>query len=471
MLSKIIPNTKSVAPELPHGWELKAIGEVTQINPKLDKSAIPDNLRVSFVPMQAVGACDGTIDVSNLRSAVEVKKGFTNFREGDILFAKITPCMENGKMAVVPKVASGYGFGSTEFHVLRPKDGLDPRYLYYFVSSQSVRKEAAHNMTGAVGQKRVSTSYITNLEIPLAPPDQQHRIVAEIEKQFSRLDEAVDNLKRVKANIKRYKAAVLKAAVEGKLTAEWCKAHPDVEPASELLKRILVERKKSREEPAVSEAAKLSQLPEGWAWTTLGELIDEPKYGTAKKCDYEIDGIGVLRIPNIISGSVDTSDLKFAKFDKREIQSYELKAGDILTIRSNGSVSLVGKCALVSRADEKYLYAGYLIRMRPSQDVVCSEYLMLCLSSLLLRKQIESKAKSTSGVNNINSGELQSLILPICGKEEQKKIVGFVDEMLSRVSHLEFAADSNLKRAERLRQSILWLAFSGELLIAKVNKV
>ena len=107
--------------------------------------------------MQAVGAGDGTIDVSNLRPAAEVKKGFTNFQEGDVLFAKITPCMENGKMAVVPKVASGYGFGSTEFHVLiRLQNGLDPRYLYYFVSSQSIRKEAAHNMTGAVGQKACS---------------------------------------------------------------------------------------------------------------------------------------------------------------------------------------------------------------------------------------------------------------------------------------------------------------------------
>ena len=132
-------------------WTLVPLKDIADINPKRDKSAIPDKLMVSFVPMQAVGAGDGTIDVSNLRPAAEVKKGFTNFQEGDVLFAKITPCMENGKMAVVPKVASGYGFGSTEFHVLRPKAGVDPRYLYYFVSSQSIRKEAAHNMTGAVG--------------------------------------------------------------------------------------------------------------------------------------------------------------------------------------------------------------------------------------------------------------------------------------------------------------------------------
>ena len=195
----------------------------------------------------------------------------------------------------------------------------------------------------------------------------------------------------------------------------------------------------------------------------MGWLIDEPKYGTAKKCDYKTKGIGVLRIPNIANGYVDASDLKFASFEVSDRQTYRLKEGDILTIRSNGSVSLVGKCALVIKADEKYLYAGYLIRMRPLSGAVHSKYLMTCFSSLLLRKQIEAKAKSTSGVNNINSGELQSLIVPYCGKEEQKEIMRIVDEKLSCLEYLLSTVDVNLKRAERLRRSILSSAFTGKL--------
>jgi type I restriction enzyme S subunit len=198
-------------------------------------------------------------------------------------------------------------------------------------------------------------------------------------------------------------------------------------------------------------------------WVRLEQLIDEPKYGTSKKCDYKTDGIGVLRIPNIVNGFVDISDLKFAEFDENEIQTYGLRVGDILTIRSNGSVSLVGKCALVTKSDEKYLYAGYLIRMRPSGGIVLSEYLMICFSSLSLRKQIEAKAKSTSGVNNINAGELKSLMVPACRKEEQKEIARIVDEKLSGVEHLWLEVDLTLKRAERLRQAILKKAFSGTL--------
>ncbi|MDD5004172.1 MAG: restriction endonuclease subunit S, partial [Acidithiobacillus sp.] len=176
------------------------IEEIADVNPRVDKAAIPDDLPVSFVPMPAVGAADGSIRVEETRPAGEVKKGFTAFLEGDVLFAKITPCMENGKMAIVPKLVNGYGFGSTEFHVLRPKPGMDAKYIYYYVASQAFRGEAQRYTTGAVGQKRVSMTYLKQSTIPVAPLDQQKRIVAEIEKQFSRLDEAVANLKRVKAN-------------------------------------------------------------------------------------------------------------------------------------------------------------------------------------------------------------------------------------------------------------------------------
>ena len=152
---------------------------------------------------------------------------------------------------------------------------------YYFfncllnIADRSASIEVAQH---AVNAARSTEDRLQELPIPLAPLDQQKRIVAEIEKQFSRLDEAVANLKRVKANLKRYKAAVLKAAVEGKLTEDWRKAHPDVEPASELLKRILAERrakwneKGKYKEPATVDAPSLAPLPNGWAWALVDQL-------------------------------------------------------------------------------------------------------------------------------------------------------------------------------------------------------
>ncbi|MFY4727574.1 restriction endonuclease subunit S [Nitrospira sp. BLG_2] len=352
-------------------WPQKPLSEVVDLNPRLDKSAYRDDLEVSFVPMAAVEAGSGRMEVSQTKQFAAVKKGYTPFREGDVLFAKITPCMENGKMAVVPKLTNGIGFGSTEFHVLRPHDGMDPRYVYYFVSAQGFRREAAHHMTGAVGQKRVPQSFLQEASIPVPLLENQRRIVAEIEKQFSRLDEAVASLKRTKANLKRYKAAVLKAAVEGKLTEVWRKAHPDVEPASKLLERILAERqgkwngRGKYKEPSTVDSSGLPTLPEGWLWASLEQLSWHSAYGTSVKCGYDNSGPNVLRIPNVESGRLDFGDLKFAPKSFQIERDEELSVGDVLIIRTNGSRSLIGRSAVVRQPlMSRSTYASYLIRFR-----------------------------------------------------------------------------------------------------------
>jgi len=326
-------------------WTVAKIEEIAEVNPRLGKVDIPDELLVSFVPMPAVGAGDGSINVANVRPFAEVKKGFTFFQEGDVLFAKITPCMENGKMAVVPKVMNGHAFGSTEFHVLRPKPGIDARYLYYYVSSRRFRGEAEHQMSGAVGQKRVPTQYLRECTIPVAPLSEQARIVAEIEKQFSRLDEAVANLKRVKANLKRYKAAVLKAAVEGKLTEKWRRQHPDVEPADKLLERILAERRKGAgkgryKEPVGPDASGLPELPAGWVWASFEIAADRVTVGHvgSMKNEYVDEGVPFLRSQNVRANRFDPEGLKYvSKSFHKLLNKSALKPGDIVVVRS-GSV-------------------------------------------------------------------------------------------------------------------------------------
>ena len=187
----------------------------------------------------------------------------------------------------------------------------------------------------------------------------------------------------------------------------------------------------------------------------LHHVIEEPKYGTSKKCEYDTLGVGVLRIPNIVSGVIESADLKFAQFNQDEIESYALRQGDILTIRSNGSISIVGKCALIGTQDEGFLYAGYLIRIRPIQSQILPEFLLHLLSSHALRIQIEKKAKSTSGVNNINSGEIKSLIIPVCGIKEQEEVVNILRQRLSVVDNIEQTIDAEIQKSEALRQSIL----------------
>jgi type I restriction enzyme S subunit len=461
--------------DLPEGCVCKTLGEVAEINPRIDRSKISDDILVSFVPMQAVGAGDGGMDVSQLRPAKELKKGYTPFQEGDVLFAKITPCMENGKMAVVPKLTNGYGFGSTEFHVLRSKQYLETRYLYYFVSNASFRRDAAHNMKGAVGQKRVPTAYLYDCSIPIAPLDQQKLIVSEIEKQFSRLDEAVAGLKRVKANLKRYKASVLKAAVEGKLTEEWHSAHPNVESGAELLKRILVERKKKWEEnnrdkkykePVSPDTSNLPELPKGWVWATTDQLAspepnsitDGPFGSNLKTAHYTSAGPRVIRLQNIGDGifvdeSAHISEDHFSFLKKHQVLPGDLVIAALGETPPRACVIPLNVGSAIVKAD--------CIRFHP-HPVISNQYLNFALNSKPTRERTKGLIHGV-GRPRLNLGEIKMITVPLPPQAEQASIVAEVERLLSVAEEIEDAVEINLKRAERLRQSILVKAFSGTL--------
>ncbi len=161
------------------------------INPsKSEIRNIPDNSLVSFVPMSKVDDVSGTMDASETKSIAEVRKGYTYFAEGDVVFAKITPCMENGKSAIARNLMNGIGFGSTEFHVLRPGPSVLPEWIHRFLRSKSFREEAKRNMHGAAGQQRVPSDFLAATIIPIPPLDEQRRIVARIEELTSRAEEA-----------------------------------------------------------------------------------------------------------------------------------------------------------------------------------------------------------------------------------------------------------------------------------------
>ena len=133
-------------------------------------------MAVSFVPMAAVNEQLGTITHREERPIAAVSKGYTAFEEGDVLFAKITPCMENGKVALARDLTNGIGRGSTEFHILRPSDRVLGEYIYYFVRQPSFRAEAKRNFTGTAGQQRIPKEFLENTLIPFPPLDEQRRI-------------------------------------------------------------------------------------------------------------------------------------------------------------------------------------------------------------------------------------------------------------------------------------------------------
>ncbi|WP_084696378.1 restriction endonuclease subunit S [Maribacter thermophilus] len=315
------------------------------------------------------------------------------------------------------------GAFNQQINALFPKKGISNIFLYYQIIGSEFQQQIKANASSTT-LPILNKSKFLKLKLNIPPLVEQKAIVKKIEELFSSLDSGIADLKKAQDQLKIYRQAVLKKAFEGELTKE--KASP------ELIK--------------------------------LGDVIDKPRYGTSKKCSLEVKGIPVLRIPNIGSGIINTDELKYASFEEKEISTLKLKEGDILTIRSNGSVDLVGKCALITKKDINYLYAGYLIRLRPNHEKINSKYLLHCLSSHSLRVQIESKAKSTSGVNNINSGELASLEIPLFTIKEQHQIVSEIESRLSVCDTVEKDIADSLEKAQALRQSILKKAFEGKLL-------
>lgn len=435
--------------------------EAVELNPRPDRAALSDDLEVSFVPMAAVEAGSGNMDPAAVRLFGEVKKGYTTFQEGDVLFAKITPCMENGKMAVARGLRNGVGCGSTEFHVLRARPGVDPRYVYYFVSSAHFRAEAAHHMTGAVGQKRVPAAFLERCEIPLPRPEEQRRIIAEIEKQFSRLDEAVANLKRVKANLRRYVAATLRAAFAGQLVPReaelaWRHGH-SYESGSELLARLNSARN-SRKAKAVDPPPTPLGAPviEGWAWTTLGECFEVSVGATPSRKEPAFWGGSV---PWVSSGEVQFSRITLTK----EFITEAGLANSSTRINPAGSVLLGmigqgrtrGQAAIldIAAANNQNCAAIWV-----PDTPVPPEFVYYWLVS-----RYEQTRGEGSGNNQqaLNKSLVEAIMLPLPPLVEQHRIVAEFGRRLSLVREVEAQVSANLARADISRQAILNMFFGG----------
>lgn len=208
------PDTDGL-PELPEGWAWASLGQVSFINPPV---LFPVTGSVPFVPMAAVEAESGRVSLDQYRPVSEVKSGFTRFATGDVLFAKITPCMENGKIAIVPPLDGDVGAGSTEFHVLRPH-GISSQYLWAFLVQPVTREKAARNMTGTAGQMRVPRNYLEQLPIPVPPVFEQDEIVRLVGSIGSDVATRLRDFSAIGSGASTLRQSILAAAFRGELAA------------------------------------------------------------------------------------------------------------------------------------------------------------------------------------------------------------------------------------------------------------
>lgn len=347
-------------------------------------------------------------------------------------------------------------------HVLRCKPGFSNAYLAYYINSINL----SAYVTGTA-QPKLSQSMMNKIPIPVAPPEQQIEIVAELEKQFSRLDEAVANLQRVKANLKRYKASVLKAAVEGRLVETEatlaCEKQKKFESATELLQQAFHGRRlKTFSAPEQGFAA----LPEGWAWASVEQLaatdansIGAGPFGTIFKAkDFRSEGVPIIFLRHVSPLKYLTHKPGFMDVGKWEelFRPYSVFGGELLITKLGEPP---GVCAQYPVGIGPAMVTPDVIKLSVNNQLVSSEYLMYYFNSDPAKRFATGAAFGTTRTR-LTLPLFREMPVPLPPMAEQVRIIDEVDRHLSILREVETEVDANLQRAQALRQSVLQRAFS-----------
>lgn len=406
--------------KLPEGWCYACVGDYLYLkNGFAFKSTSYVNASEHTYPVIRISDLNGA--QASDRNAVHVLAGESGFEinSGDLLIAMSGAT--TGKIGVYSGRTPAYQNQRVGNIILHSTKYGNAKYRDLLISSLS---DTILKIAYGGAQPNISGKGIEQITILLPPLTEQKIIADKLDTLLAQADSAKARLEQIPQILKRFRQAVLAAAVSGKL---------------------------------ISTNSEVNKL------TRLGKIAKDIRYGTSKKCSEDKGNVAVLRIPNIGMGYIINHNLKYADFDSKELLSLSLEKGDLLLIRSNGSVDLVGKVAVISENDIKYLFAGYLIRIRLDQEKAIPHYISFCLQSPQLRQVIENIARSTSGVNNINSKELASLELPLPLLSEQTEIVHRVEQLFAYADGIEKQVQNALERVNNLTQSILAKAFRGEL--------
>lgn len=400
---------------VPAGWRTTTVGEVAEINPRGGGQDLSEDADVSFIPMAAVEEATGRASVEQTRRWGTVRRGYTPMRDGDIVFAKITPCMENGKIALLQGMKNGVGAGSTELVVVRPGDSVDARYLLNFLLQETIRRDARAVMQGAAGQLRVPISFLRNLPLALPPLPEQRRIVVALEEQLSALDAAFSGLVRARANIQRYKLAVRATALQHVETGET---------------------------------------------VTVGDVAYVGTGATPlrSKAAYYKNGA----IPWVTSGALNAGVVREAGEFVTELALRETN----LTVYPPGTllVAMYGEGKTRGRCAELAIHAATnqaiaAIQMRPETSGL-RPWVRLVLDA----SYEAMRRRASGGVQpNLNLSIVRSIVIPVPTQADRERILANVDQCLAAADRAGADIDVQLARVGRLRQSILQRAFSGGL--------
>jgi type I restriction enzyme S subunit len=413
-----------VGGELPPGWAWATLEELCDVNPRAFDDEPSDDDFISQVPMASVEAETGRIDASHhARYGDLKKKSLTRFQENDVLFAKITPCMENGKIAVARGLLDGRALGSTEYHVLRSRGAVLPEYLMHYLLQPGVRVKAEQNMSGAVGQRRVPRPYLESLEVPVPPISEQYRIIAEIERQVSHIEAGETAVQSAQKTIESLWSSVLEWVAQARETT-------DIEQSQ--------------------------KKPVGKVATVSGGI---QKSGKRRPVE---NTYPFLRVANVPRGHLDLSDVHEIELFDGEIERHRISFGDLLVVEGNGSPEQIGRAAMWRDEIRDCVHQNHLIRVRPGEELI-PEYLELVWNAPSTAAQLRAVAASTSGLYTLSTAKVKNVEISIPPLREQKILIRKARESREMIDSAAVIVFEAAAQARDLRTALLYAAFTGAL--------
>ena len=453
---------------MPAGWRIETLSAVVDLNPRQWTSPAAAHDSVSFVPMAAVEADTGRLDTSTSRTASDVSKGYTRFQDGDVLFAKITPCMENGKCAVARNLIGGRGAGSTEFHVLRPGASLSADFLFYYVLQDSFRRVARSHMKGTAGQLRVPEQFLRDVELPLPPPNEQDRIVAEIEKQFTRIDAATAILRAAQTKLATHRAAVLAAACRG--AYDGGTNGPEADRTSQQVLRAFVLKERDRQlqgagrrkGPVPPDRLNAPTPPPGWTLLSLDELTIQITSGSRNWSKfYGAGGDTFVLAKNIRPMSLELKDpqLIAAPQNDAEAARTRIQRDDLLVTIVGANT---GDVCRVPHDFSNHFVCQSVALLRPAIPA-SARFLELYLASPNDGQSQWRRNIYGQGRPHLSFDQLRVTAIPFPPLSEQERIVIETEQRLSAVSAMQADLARCVAKAAALRRAVLRSAFDGRL--------
>jgi len=465
--------------ELPEGWAAVTLDAVADVHDNLREPVNSTERKKRVGPFPYYGATGQVGWIDDFRQDGE----YILLGEDGAPFFDFT----KDKAYLV----SGKCWVNNHAHVLKGREGVClNRYLLYALNQVNYRGYA-----NGTTRLKLTQAAMRQLPINLAPLAEQHRIVAKIEELFSELDQGVASLKTAREQLKVYRQSLLKNAFEGKLTAAWRAAHRDqLETGAALQQRIAREREARYQQQltdwqaagqpgpkpkppkplpplTAEELAELPELPAGWGWVSVSQLLAE-ELCNGKSVKDRKGGFPVLRLNALGDGKIDLSIQKEGAWTATEAKNYVVEVGDFLVSRGNGSKHLVGRGGFVFALDGMLVaFPDTMIRIRLMRRLVDFRYFGLCWDSMLVRSQIENTARTTAGIYKINQELIEAYKIPLpTTLEEQQLIVQELESKLSEADQLDQTLATALQQADALRQSILKKAFCGQLVKQAKNE-